>query len=54
MGGEEKDTVYGMGVTAYFNIDFHLAESVCIAVSEQTSARATAEIVGTSYKEILK
>lgn len=54
MGGEEKDTVYGTGVTAYFNIAFEQAESVCVAVSEQTSARATAEIVGTSYKEILK
>ncbi len=54
MGGEEKDTVYGMGVTAYFNIPFELAQQACVSVSEQTSARATAEIVGTSYKEILK
>ena len=54
MGGEEKDTVYGMGVTAYFNIPFEQAEQACVSVSEQTSARATAEIVGTSYKEILK
>ena len=54
MGGEEKDTVYGMGVTAYFNISFELAQQACVSVSEQTSARATAEIVGTSYKEILK
>lgn len=54
MGGEEKDTVYGAGVTAYFNIPFQLAQQACISVSEQTSARATAEIVGTSYKEIVK
>lgn len=54
MGGEEKDTVYGMGVTAYFNIPFEIAQQACVSVSEQTSARATAEIVGTSYKEILK
>jgi uncharacterized YigZ family protein len=54
MGGEEKDTVYGMGVTAYFNISFELAQQACVSVSEQTSARATAEIVGTSYKEIIK
>jgi len=54
MGGEEKDTVYGMGVTAYFNIPFELAQQACVSVSEQTSARATAEIVGTSYKELLK
>ncbi len=52
MGGEEKDTVYGMGVTAYFNLPFELAQQACNAVSEQTSARAVAEIAGTSYKEV--
>lgn len=51
MGGEEKDTVYGTGVTAYFNLPFELAEKACIAVSEQTSARALAEIVGSSYQK---
>lgn len=54
MGGEEKDTVYGTGVTAYFNLPFGLAQQACVSVSEQTSARATAEVIGTSYKEISK
>ncbi len=51
-GGTERGTEYGDSVTAEYSIDSERAGAVLAAVADQTSARATAETVGSGYAEL--